>query len=86
MPSCKLYQECREIICSKDSNLNRLAEHYLSFLKVLLLFFKANQRKFGYDAGYIKDEYGCNLSKCKCAPFDGTVIGKFEFLLLAYRN
>ena len=49
------------------------------FFKVSWLFFKANQRKFGYDAGYIKDQYGCNLSKCKCAPFDQTVIGKFEF-------
>ena len=56
---------------------------YLRFLKIVFvrLFLKADERKFGYDAGYIQDEYGCNLSKCKCAPFDQTIIGKFIFLL-----
>ena len=48
---------------------------------VICLFFNAEKRKFGYDAGYMKDEYGCNLSKCKCATFDQTVIGKFEFFV-----
>ena len=33
----------------------------------------------GYDAGFIKDEYGCNLNKCECAHFDDTVIGKLDF-------
>ena len=30
----------------------------------------------GYDAGFIKDEYGCNSNKCECANFDEIVIGK----------
>ena len=52
---------------------------FLYFLYFSCVFFNAEKRKFGYDAGYMKDEYGCNLSKCKCAPFDQTVIGKFDF-------
>ena len=30
----------------------------------------------GYDAGFIKDGYGCNSNECKCAHFDQIVIGK----------
>ena len=61
---------------------------YLRFLIIIFvrLFFNADKRKFGYDAGYIQDEYGCNLSKCKCAPFDQTVIGKFIFCVLTVLN
>ena len=32
--------------------------------------------KNGYDAGFIKDEFGCNLDKCECAHFNQTIIGK----------
>jgi len=34
----------------------------------------------GYDVGFIKDEYGCNSSKCECAHYDDIVIGKLFFL------
>ena len=40
-----------------------------------------SERKNGYDVGFIKDEFGCNLSQCECANFDEIVIGKFELLL-----
>ena len=36
----------------------------------------------GYDVGFIKDEYGCNLNSCECAHFDDTIIGKLKFLLM----
>ena len=26
----------------------------------------------------MRDEYGCNLSKCECAHFDNTIIGNFD--------
>ena len=32
--------------------------------------------KNGYDAGFIKDEFNCNLDKCECAHFNQTIIGK----------
>ena len=38
-----------------------------------------NKSKNGYDAGFIKDEFDCNLSKCECENFDKIVIGKFVF-------
>ena len=38
-----------------------------------------NKSKNGYDAGYIKDEYGCNSNKCECGHFDQVIIGKFKF-------
>ena len=81
---CKREPKCRHVNCIR--NAEKQQNTYLRLLKVSCLSFKADQRKFGYDAGYIKDEYGCNLSKCKCAPFNQTVIGKFKFLLLSYRN
>ena len=31
----------------------------------------------GYDVGFVKDSYGCNLKTCKCAHFEHTVIGRF---------
>ena len=34
-------------------------------------------RKNGYDAGFIKDEFDCNLDKCECAHFNQTIIGNF---------
>ena len=37
-------------------------------------------RTNGYDAGFIRDEYGCNLEKCECAHFNQFVIGKHLFL------
>ena len=40
-----------------------------------------NKSKNGYDAGFAKDEYGCNLNKCECAEFDQVVIGKLDSLL-----
>ena len=36
-------------------------------------------RKNGYDAGFIKDEYYCNLDECECAHFNKTVIGNIHF-------
>ena len=30
----------------------------------------------GFDAGFIRDEYGCILDKCECAHYSQTVIGK----------
>ena len=33
----------------------------------------------GYDAGYIKDQYGCNSNKCECAHFSRVIIGKLKF-------
>ena len=37
-----------------------------------------NNSTNGYDAGFTKDEYGCNLNTCECAEFDQVVIGKLE--------
>ena len=34
------------------------------------------QSKNGYDAGFIKDEFDCNLETCECAHFNQTIIGK----------
>ena len=33
-------------------------------------------REKGFDAGFIRDEYGCILERCECAHFSQTVIGK----------
>ena len=38
--------------------------------------FPSYERKTGYDAGFITDEYGCNLEKCECLHFDQAVVGK----------
>ena len=34
------------------------------------------QSKNGYDAGFVKDEFDCNLDTCECAHFNQTIIGK----------
>ena len=34
-----------------------------------------NPRIYGYDAGFEKDEYDCNLDTCECAHFNQYVIG-----------
>ena len=34
-----------------------------------------NQRINGYNAGFEKDEYDCNLDTCECAHFNQYVIG-----------
>ena len=33
-------------------------------------------REMGFDAGFIRDEYGCILDRCECAHYSQTVIGK----------
>jgi len=72
---------------SDDITTLRVAIYWQSrIFRVETLLFKADKRKFGYNAGYIKDEYECNSNKCKCATFDQTVIGKFEFSLLTNRT
>ena len=38
----------------------------------------------GYDAGFIKDEYECNLDKCECAHFNQTVISKIVSFLKTF--
>ena len=38
--------------------------------------FPSFERKTGYDAGFVTDEYGCNLDKCECLHFDQAVIGE----------
>ena len=40
------------------------------------IFIELNLRMNGYDAGFIRDEYGCNLDKCECQHYDQFVIGK----------
>ena len=34
-----------------------------------------NQRINGYDAGFEKDEFDCNVDTCECAHFNQYVIG-----------
>ena len=43
------------------------------------------KRKIGYDAGYAKDEYGCNKRECECAHFDQAIIGKRRVLLRFFK-
>ena len=44
------------------------------------------QRNNGYDAGYAKDEYDCNLDKCQCAHFDGAIIGKLKMFSILFKQ
>ena len=83
---CKRESKCRHANCIRNAEKWQSRKFrvktiwrnlFLYFLYFSCVFFNADKRKFGYDAGYMKDEYGCNLSKCKCATFDQTVIGKF---------
>ena len=39
-------------------------------------FIELNLRINGYDAGFKKDEYDCNLDPCDCQHYDQFVIGK----------
>ena len=42
-----------------------------------------NSRLNGYDAGFKKDEYDCNLNTCECEHFDQFVIGKIPIYWLS---
>ena len=49
-------------------------------------FIEPNSRMNGYDAGFEKDEYDCNLDKCECQNFDQFVIGKVLIHWLSRRE
>ena len=38
----------------------------------------------GFDAGFIRDEFDCNLDKCECAHFNQTIIGKVSSFLRTF--
>ena len=43
------------------------------------VFIELNLSQNGYDGGFVKDEFDCNLDKCECLHFNQTVIGKTPF-------
>ena len=46
--------------------------------------FPSFERKTGYDAGFVTDEYGCNLDKCECLHLDQAVIGESMSYLVGW--
>ena len=76
-------------ICSNENRRRRCRRepkcHHVNCLRNAQDFFpdscckmhviEINQRINGYDAGFEKDEYDCNLDTCECAHFNQYFIG-----------
>ena len=76
---CRREPKCQHLNCIRNAQENlsicglTLKDTYHGSVAEL------NLSENGYDAGFIKDEYDCNLKKCECAYFDQLKIGKSKF-------
>ena len=68
MSAQKLFQEGSRML--RSYKLNQQSFNCLRHILELYC------REKGYDAGFIRDEYGCILDRCECAHYSQTVIGK----------
>ena len=51
----------------------KLNQQSFDCLRDILEFYCSEK---GYDAGFLRNEYGCIFDRCECAHFSQTVMGK----------
>ena len=77
---CRREPKCQHVNCLRNAQNSELSALFRARWRLKNII-ELCESKNGYDAGFIKDEYDCNLSKCLCANFDKIVIGKLELLV-----
>ena len=67
---CWREPKCHHVNCLRNAHdfLNQTPRGKIHLIEL-------NPRINGYDAGFEKDEYDCNLDTCKCAHFNQYAIG-----------
>ena len=48
---------------------------YISYILLVMFYFKSFIRLQEYNIGFTKDEFGCINKPCQCQKLDGAILG-----------